>query len=209
MRRPAALRPLSLRFSQESGVRGWLLGQAGRGGPLARLGLLAAAMTIFAAAAWRAQQAQTLEHTATAARQAELARQGRQPADPAGAPALSPAQREAWSRIVAPLNTPWPDLMDALEAGTPDNVAVVAIEPDARQGRVRLQAEARDLDTLLAYAARLDAADAFAGVALVRHETNEQDPNRPVRLTLDARLRAPRLAARAVPAASSAQGDTR
>ena len=88
------------------------------------------------------------------------------------------------------LNTPWSALLDALEASLPDDVALVAIEPDAGQGSVRLQVEAKALDTLLAYARELRSIPLFADVNLVKHETNEQDGNRPMRLSLNIRLRA-------------------
>jgi len=55
---------------------------------------------------------------------------------------------------------------------------------------VRLQVEAKGLDALLAYAGELRSVPLFAHVNLVKHETNEQDANRPMRLALNIRLRA-------------------
>jgi Tfp pilus assembly protein PilN len=101
---------------------------------------------------------------------------------------LSDDQRARWSRLARQLNTPWSALLDALESSLPDGVALVSIEPDAAQGSVRLQVEAKTLDALLAYAASLNAVHPFQSVALVKHETNEQDPTRPLRLSLEAKL---------------------
>jgi hypothetical protein len=187
------MKPMRLRFEQGHGARQLLFGQAGRGRRIAGTLLLAASVAALAASAWDARREQVLAREAAEAVQAELARQGRGDAQAARSreAVLTPAQREAWGRIVGQLNTPWSDLMDALETATPDDVAVVAIEPDTRQGRVRLQVEARSLDTLLAYARQLEALDTFHGVALLKHETNDQDPNRPVRLMIETRLKPP------------------
>lgn len=104
-------------------------------------------------------------------------------------PALSAAQAAAWNQLARQLDTPWPRLLDALEQSTPEDTALVAIEPDARRGGIRLQAESRTLDALLLYASTLKAAGPFDDVVLVKHETNEQDVARPVRLSLDVRLK--------------------
>lgn len=86
------------------------------------------------------------------------------------------------------LNTPWPAVLDALETTTPESVALVTIEPDPQHGVVRLQAEAKTLDSLLQYAQLLTAAEPFNEVTLLKHETNERDATRPVRLSMAARL---------------------
>ncbi len=184
------MKPLQLDFSQRQGWRHALFGQAAGARRATASMVLAFSVAALAASAWFTRQQQVLANEAADAVQAELARQGRGNAMARNREQpLAPAQREAWSRIVGQLNTPWSELMDALETATPDDVAVVAIEPDTRQARVRLQAEARNLDTLLAYAKRLDMLGAFQGVSLVKHETNDQDPNRPVRLMIEVRLR--------------------
>lgn len=100
-----------------------------------------------------------------------------------------PQQREAWAQIAGQLNTPWRALLDALETVTPENVALVSIEPDARQASVRLEVEARELDTLLRYATGMNGVGLFEEVMLIRHAVNEQDRNRPLRLNLDVRLK--------------------
>jgi Tfp pilus assembly protein PilN len=132
-----------------------------------------------------------LQHQALARIESEIAQaEARVVARPiARAASATPAQREAQQRIAAQLNTPWSDLLDALEAATPQDVAIVSIEPDMRRGTVHVQAEARTLDTLLAYAEALQDVPLFDGVELARHETFEQDPNRPLRLALQLRMR--------------------
>jgi Tfp pilus assembly protein PilN len=114
---------------------------------------------------------------------------------PAPAPqrvAAAAQQRRVLDQITRQLNTPWSQLLDALESSLPDDVALVSIEPDGSAGKVRLQSEARSLDTLVGYAASLRNVPMFTGVALLKHETNDQDPNRPLRLMMELELGANR-----------------
>lgn len=99
------------------------------------------------------------------------------------------AQAGAVNAVVLQLNLPWRMLRDAVQAGTPPAVALLALEPDARKRRVRITAEAKNSDDMLAYLARLQEIEWFGAVSLVRHEINEQDPNRPIRFQLDAQWR--------------------
>jgi len=101
-----------------------------------------------------------------------------------------PQQGRALIQITQQLNTPWSQLLDVLEASLPPDVALVSIEPDGASGKVRIQAEAKALETLIAYAGTLRHQPTFTAVELVKHETNEQDANRPVRLILNVSLSA-------------------
>jgi len=85
------------------------------------------------------------------------------------------------------LNLPWRGLHDAIQAATPAAIALLALEPDARKGSVRITAEARTSDDMIAYVGQLQRIDWFGTVLLARHEINEQDPNRPIRFQIDAR----------------------
>jgi Tfp pilus assembly protein PilN len=76
-----------------------------------------------------------------------------------------------------------------VQGATPTSVALLALEPDAKRRVLRITAEARSSDDMLAYVERLQDEDWFSGVALTRHEINEQDPNRPIRFQLDAEWR--------------------
>lgn len=175
---------------------------AGRhGGPTRLAGFIVLALAVAWFLASIVQLAQTRQELA--ATESELQALGRrQPVAAAPKPALRTEQRRAWNQVVRQLNTPWGGLLAALEATTPDDVALVSIEPDARQGSVRIQAEAKALEVLLAYAQALKAVALFADVVPLKHETNEQDPNRPVRLTLNLQLRPPK-------AVATVAGDTR
>jgi Tfp pilus assembly protein PilN len=110
----------------------------------------------------------------------------------APAPVRAPvpeAQAAAVNATVLQLNLPWRTLHDAVQAGTPANIALLALEPDARKNTVRITAEAKSSDDMIAYVEQLQKSEWFSGVALARHEINEQDPNRPIRFQLDAQWR--------------------
>jgi Tfp pilus assembly protein PilN len=119
-----------------------------------------------------------------AALQARTAAPGAVPA----APRTPVGEQEALAvnAAIAQLNLPWRALHDAVRAATPPNVALLALEPDARKRVLRITAEAKNSDDMLAYVRLLEREEWFASVTLVRHELLEQDPNRPLRFQLDA-----------------------
>jgi Tfp pilus assembly protein PilN len=99
------------------------------------------------------------------------------------------AQAAAVNAAVLQLNLPWRALHDAVQAGTPSNIALLSLEPDARKSTLRITAEAKTSDDMIAYVEQLKNSEWFSGVLLSRHEINEQDPNRPIRFQLDAQWR--------------------
>jgi Tfp pilus assembly protein PilN len=101
---------------------------------------------------------------------------------------LKKEQLSGLNAVVRQLNTPWMDVFDILERRTPANVALVSIEPDGRRSIVRVQAEARSIDELLAYAETLERDAAVTRVVLLRHETNDRDENHPAQLSFEVSL---------------------
>jgi len=104
---------------------------------------------------------------------------------------VSEQQAGAVNAAVMQLNLPWRALHDAVRAATPATVALLALEPDARKRVLRITAEARSSDDMIAYVETLQTQKWFGGVTLVRHEIGEQDPNRPIRFQIDAEWSAP------------------
>lgn len=94
---------------------------------------------------------------------------------------LAPAQVTAVNAAVGQLNLPWRDLAAALADATPASIALLALEPDAKRRTLRISAEAKNSDDMLAYITRLQAEEWFTGVVLMRHEVMQEDPNRPLR----------------------------
>ncbi len=104
---------------------------------------------------------------------------------------ISEAQAAAVNSAIMQLNLPWRALHDAVGAATPARIALLALEPDARRRSIKITAEAKTSDAMIDYVEALKEQELFSGVALVRHEINELDPNRPLRFQLEAEWRAP------------------
>ena len=84
------------------------------------------------------------------------------------------------------LSLPWTQLFAALESASNDQVALLAIEPDARAGTVTISGDSKDYLAALTYVLNLSRADALSRVQLVRHELKQNDPQRPVAFTVSA-----------------------
>lgn len=158
---------------------------------LVALGLLglghAVVQTLQLQAEARALQRATLQLAASPAQRPWTAA-GAPPARTAAARPVAEPVKRAYNQVVRQLNMPWPAVLDALEKTLPAGVAVMAIEPDAAQGSVELQLEGRSLQDLLAHATTLQATAPFGELLLLKHETSDRDPQRPVRLQLELRL---------------------
>ena len=105
--------------------------------------------------------------------------------------AVEPLSAPKWAartRIAQHLNFPWATVLNELERHASKDVAVLSIDPDAVQGRVRLELEARQLRSLIDFAQRLGSSPDFDRVAFGKHELAERDPAKPVRLSLEVKL---------------------
>ena len=101
-------------------------------------------------------------------------------------PALTEEQAAAINAAIMQLNLPWRALRDAVDEGTPETVALLALEPDARRHTLRITAEAGDADGMVGYVEQLKRQPMFTDVSIVRHEVVEGDGSRPIRFTLEA-----------------------
>jgi len=161
-----------------------------------RLVFLAPAIVLLLATA-AGQGQQYLERQAElAALQAATAARTQAPltqrsAAPAPHIVIAPAQASAVNAAVMQLNLPWRDLAEAVAGATPPSVALLSLEPDAKRRQLRITAEARSSDDMLAYVSRMQAEEGFSSVVLTRHEVMEQDPNRPLRFQISAQWGAP------------------
>jgi hypothetical protein len=114
---------------------------------------------------------------------AERANHGRSPQSVGG---LDSQNAE---KTVRELGTPWSQLLAQLETASSDTeneVAVLAVEPDHAKHRVKVTAEARDLDRALSYVQRLRKAPNLRYPMLDSHELRTEDANHPVRFQVSA-----------------------
>jgi Tfp pilus assembly protein PilN len=104
-------------------------------------------------------------------------------------PRVTEAEAASINAAILQLNLPWQTLRDAIQAATSPSVALLSLEPNARKRSLRLTAEARDADEMVAYVEQLQRQPGFSSVALTRHEINDQDPNHPIRFQIEAQWR--------------------
>jgi len=96
------------------------------------------------------------------------------------------AQSKAINAAVLQLNLPWRDMQEAVGEATPASIALLALEPEPNKQVLKISAEAKNPDDMIAYIEQLKQQEFFVSAALVRHEINELDPNRPVRFQVEA-----------------------
>ncbi len=97
------------------------------------------------------------------------------------------ARREA---ILRELQLPWGRMFAVVERMASPTVAAVALQPDARNGTVKVVAEAASQSDMLDYVKALSADPGVARVQLVSHEVETGVPGRPVRFTVVGKLAA-------------------
>jgi nitrate reductase NapAB chaperone NapD len=106
---------------------------------------------------------------------------------PAAAADSLDARREA---ILRELNLPWGRVFELVERMASPKVTAVALQPDARNGTVKVVAEAASQSAMLDYVKALSADPGVARVQLVSHEVQTGVPGRPVRFTVIGKLAA-------------------
>jgi Tfp pilus assembly protein PilN len=88
--------------------------------------------------------------------------------------------------VILALSLPWKEFFEALEASQTSEVAVLTIEPNAQKGVVRISAEAKKMDSMLAYVASLQKITMFHDVLVMSHQIQDQDPQKPIRFVIQA-----------------------
>lgn len=91
--------------------------------------------------------------------------------------------------VVQQLTLPWASLIHAVEEAGGSEVAVLQLQPDAQQRRLRLTAEAKDYDAMLAYLQRLGETKVLHEVHLLSHQVQLEDAQRPTQFSLQATFR--------------------
>lgn len=99
---------------------------------------------------------------------------------------LSSAQADAINRAIRQLNLPWERLFAEVEKRLDNQLALLALEPDAANRVLRIYAETGSTTEMLAFVRALEESDFLSDVFLVRHEINEAD-YQPLRFVVEAR----------------------
>ena len=88
--------------------------------------------------------------------------------------------------VLAHLALPWNELFTAIETATPDDIALLSLQPNTKTGRVQIGGEARTTDVMLDYLRRLEATPQLRQVLLVNHKIVEEVAERPIQFSLTA-----------------------
>lgn len=79
-------------------------------------------------------------------------------------------QGTAVNAAIARLNLPWDGLLDAIEAATPPQIALLSITPAPGRALLRIEAECNVSKDMIDYLSALEQQPMLAGVNLVKHE---------------------------------------
>jgi len=91
------------------------------------------------------------------------------------------AKIEEAKKLAAFLMIPWGDVLNALEAAALNDLALLAIEPDAKKRQLKITAEAKNKDILFSYLEKLEASNELTNVYLLKHEIVEDVDQHPIR----------------------------
>lgn len=96
------------------------------------------------------------------------------------------AKARAVRQVSQSLMTPWGDLLESLESVPVQSVAVLSIEPSVSKRSIRITAEARSAQDMLAYLGALQREPRLSAVVLASHQVQVQAPGAPVRFQVRA-----------------------
>ena len=148
--------------------------------------LFAIGIAACTAATWRLSELSVREARAVAdVDRARTRMTIRQPVEPART-SLPETQVTAINSAITQLNLPWLALFESLENVKPKNIVLLSLEPDGKKRVLRILAEAKQADDMLDFVRLLRAQPQFSDAVLLKHDTNLQDPNRPLRFLVEA-----------------------
>jgi Tfp pilus assembly protein PilN len=159
------------------------------GGGHGRLRVLLLAAGLVAAGGVLAYEWQL--STEIARREVELG-QMKEQARPRGLPRVSASPHQLEEEVqrakgvIQQLTLPWERMFTAIETSDEKGIALLSVQPDAEKRRITIGGEAKNLLVMLDYVRRLESSGALTRVHVTNHEVQQQDPQKPVRFTLEA-----------------------
>jgi hypothetical protein len=155
------------------------------------IALLLVGVLAAAASAWQyTAAARELERVEAQIGAARGSAERRRTPPTAVAPPIAVQKIDAINDAIARLNIPWNALFGVFEADAAMDVALLALQPEARKRTLVVRAEAANPRAMIAFVERLRAAPAFEDAVLVKHERREQDAGQPYRFSVEVRWRA-------------------
>ena len=83
-------------------------------------------------------------------------------------------------------NRAWATLLNTIESVQAKEVALLVLEPDATNGKLRVTAEAKDVSAMLDYLKQLQQQPGLRDVVLLSQQVNEDNKQQPVRFIVGA-----------------------
>jgi len=105
---------------------------------------------------------------------------------PAPVVTVADSRIDAINVAISDLNLPWQALFSSLEQVKPKNVALLGLEPNASKHVLRVFAETKQAEDMLEFVRLIRQQPQFTDAVLVKHEVYMQDPNRPLRFSVEA-----------------------
>ncbi len=93
---------------------------------------------------------------------------------------------EQANEVLRKLTVPWEDLFQAVESPEEEDVTLLALAPDTEKRMVKISGEAKNFLAMLHYITQLEGRPEFGPVYLQSHQIQQQDPEKPVRFSLQA-----------------------
>lgn len=93
-------------------------------------------------------------------------------------------------KLLLQLSMPWDEVFSGVEAADSRNVGVLRIESDVDRRRLKIDAEAKNIGSMLKYVRAMESQPSFTDVFLQSHQIVAQDARRPVHFVLTATWRA-------------------
>ncbi|OGA40778.1 MAG: hypothetical protein A3G24_23410 [Betaproteobacteria bacterium RIFCSPLOWO2_12_FULL_62_13] len=90
------------------------------------------------------------------------------------------------NEIIGKITLRWERLFKAVQSAGMPRVGLLGMAPDQKTGNVEISAEAADREAMFDYLGRLERQPALRNVYLLSHQTNVQDPDRPLRFVVTA-----------------------
>lgn len=98
-------------------------------------------------------------------------------------------EARAIDAVMRQLTVPWAQMIEAVEAASTPDVALLQVQPEAQQRTLRLTAEAKSREAMLRYLRRLGGSRALSEVHVVSHQVQLDNPARPVQFAVQASFR--------------------
>ncbi|RPI45031.1 MAG: hypothetical protein EHM59_11285 [Betaproteobacteria bacterium] len=156
-------------------------------GRMLNVAVLVAAGAVCAVTFWHLlESAREIEridaeiHSAT-----QTAERRRTASETAPGPSLPPAKINAINGAIARLNVPWSEVFAAFEKHKANDVALLALLPDARKRSLVVQAEAATPRAMVEFLELLRTVELLEDAYLLKHERRDQESGQPYRFSVE------------------------